>query len=84
MVIRSLKRYRGMILMSRPNLENNQYGCESEMRLPRTGGLKGRVARGDCSPRAPTDPDLRISRIRLVTPWCLPSAGFDALAVTRS
>ena len=27
---------------------------------------KGRVAQGDCSPRAPTDPDLRISRIRLV------------------
>jgi hypothetical protein len=26
----------------------------------------GRVAQGDCSPRAPTDPDLRISRIRLV------------------
>ena len=26
----------------------------------------GRVARGDCSPRAPTDPDVRISRIWLV------------------
>jgi hypothetical protein len=25
----------------------------------------GRVALGDCSPRAPTDPDMQISRIRL-------------------
>jgi hypothetical protein len=24
------------------------------------------VAPGDCSPRAPTDPDVRISRIRFV------------------
>jgi hypothetical protein len=31
-----------------------------------TKGDKGRVAQGDCSPRAPTDPDWRISRIRLV------------------
>ena len=27
----------------------------------------GRVASGDCSPEAPTDPDVRISRIRLFT-----------------
>jgi hypothetical protein len=29
------------------------------------GVIHGRVAPGDCSPRAPTDPDLQISRIRL-------------------
>jgi len=33
---------------------------------PRCSGRRGgRVALGDCSPRAPTDPDLQISRIRL-------------------
>ncbi len=30
------------------------------------GWGKGRVAQGDCSPRAPTDPDVRIARIWLV------------------
>jgi hypothetical protein len=29
-------------------------------------GTRGRVALGDCSPRAPTDPDVQISRIRLL------------------
>jgi len=28
-----------------------------------------RVAPGDCSPRAPTDPDVRVSRIRLLRAW---------------
>jgi hypothetical protein len=27
--------------------------------------IRGRVASGDCSPEAPTDPDMRIFRIRL-------------------
>ena len=29
-------------------------------------GTRGRVALGSCLPRAPTDPDVRISRIRLL------------------
>ena len=31
-------------------------------------GRFGRVASGDCSPEAPTDPDMRIFRIRLLGP----------------
>jgi hypothetical protein len=27
--------------------------------------IRGRVASGDCSPEAPTDPDMQIFRIRL-------------------
>jgi hypothetical protein len=32
---------------------------------PAKGPLSGRVASGDCSPEAPTDPDMQIFRIRL-------------------
>ena len=39
----------------------------SEFLLPAGKGFAGRVAPGDCSPGAPTDPDVRISRIWLVT-----------------
>ena len=31
----------------------------------RSDGRRGRVALGSCPPRAPTDPDVRVSRIRL-------------------
>jgi hypothetical protein len=33
-----------------------------------SGSIRGRVASGDCSPEAPTDPDMRIFRIRLLGP----------------
>ena len=35
----------------------------------RQGGLVGWVAPGDCSPGAPTDPDVPNSGIRFVGPW---------------
>ena len=50
------------------NMDDLSFG-EAEITapdLPSPITSLGRVALGDCSPRAPTDPDVRISRIGLV------------------
>ena len=39
--------------------------------------IRGRVALGGCPPKAPTDPDVRDSRIRLVTGWFRCACGVD-------
>jgi hypothetical protein len=47
-------------------------GCLGSGRPDRVYGLRAfhrRVAQGGCPPRAPTDPDMRVSRIRLVGLW---------------
>lgn len=51
--------------------QNGPLSADSSSRLnARLGGwlLSGRVAPGNCSPEAPTEPDVQIARIRLFGP----------------
>ncbi len=45
-------------------------GTDNNVRLTKMtypdSGDSGRVAAGDCSPAAPTDPDVQVSRIRFL------------------
>ena len=48
------------------------------------GSIRGRVASGDCSPEAPTDPDVRIFRIRLFGPRLRYVTGEERCAVAET